>query len=142
MSSSSAENGSVREDELENDALVMDHGGDIPEAMAENGEDTGGRIVEILAEERAGTSSPLAHENGINGRGYRNAQKNDDASAALFPEPISQRPASPMESEASFPDDTPSVQVPHSYPTVKSALLIYYSRVQLCLPQVAVFFHQ
>lgn len=113
MSSSSAENETVGEHELENDALVMDQEEkeNSPEAMDDNDVIKGGRIADILAEERAAASSPLAHENGINGRGYKNTHNDDDASEASFQESIPRRPASPMESETSVPDDTPSVQV-------------------------------
>lgn len=111
MSSSSVDNESGADEETIN--------GDVPTitdpAGAENGIKTGGgggRIAQLLQEEREAAPTPLAVGNGTNA--YKDAastlqgeNRSEDGSVEGLP----RRPASPGESVLSIPDDTPSVQV-------------------------------
>jgi hypothetical protein len=99
----------------------------------------GGRIVELLEEERANAPTPI--ENGFRGRGYQHVQGSDqaseDGSVQLRPPP---RGESPSGSLLSIPDDTPSVQVNRSYLELKS-YADPFQRVQLCPLLEAVYYH-
>jgi hypothetical protein len=69
----------------------------------------GGRIVELLEEERTGTITPAA--NGFGGKEYRTIQGPDEASEDGSVDQAPRRVESPSGSVLSNPDDSPSVQV-------------------------------
>lgn len=88
---------------------------------AENGAHTagGGRIAELLKEERQNADTPEPLGNGTNL--YKATQDvyvtSEDGSLDALP----RRPASPIDSMLSLPDDSPSVQV--SGPSASSLVL-------------------
>lgn len=69
----------------------------------------GGRISELLQEEREGASTPQPLGNGINR--YKAAQQVESASEDGSLEALPRRTGSPIDSLLSIPDDSPSVQV-------------------------------
>jgi vacuolar protein sorting-associated protein 8 len=77
------------------------------------GSPEGGRVVELLEEERAGAITPIA--NGFSGKDYRTFQGPDEASENGSVDQAPRRVESPSGSILSNPDDSPSVQVslPH-----------------------------
>lgn len=74
-----------------------------------SGMPAGGRVVELLEEEMADTTTPVA--NGFRGKGYRNIQGQDEASDDGSVDETPRRAESPLGSVLSNPDDSPSVQV-------------------------------
>lgn len=77
---------------------------------SENGTRSGGgRIVELLQEERDGSSTPQPLGNSTSR--YKSIPRIDDGSEDRSAEALPQRAASPIESIQSIPDDSPSVQV-------------------------------
>jgi len=69
----------------------------------------GGRVVELLEEERTGALTPIA--NGFSGKDYRTFQGPDEASDNGSVDQTPRRVDSPSGSVLSNPDDSPSVQV-------------------------------
>lgn len=69
----------------------------------------GGRIVELLQEERDSASTPPQLGNGINH--YKAVQQIDSPSEDRSPHALPRRTGSPIDSLLSVPDDSPSVQV-------------------------------
>lgn len=69
----------------------------------------GGRIAELLEEERAGSITPVT--NGFGGKNYRAFQGPDNASEDGSVDQAPHRVESPAGSVLSIPDDSPSVQV-------------------------------
>ena len=86
---------------------------DRPAAKLDGGENGirpgGGRIVELLQEERDGSSTPQPLGNGTSR--YKSIPQLDDGSEDGSAEALPQRAGSPIESIQSIPDDSPSVQV-------------------------------
>ena len=106
MSSSSAENDSGTEETINDNKSILDNGKD----DVGNGDAVGARIVELLQEERdaaPATPQPLGDGNNPYKAATERENEVEDVSAEVRP----QRPASPIESLLSIPDDTPSVQV-------------------------------
>lgn len=68
----------------------------------------GGRIVELLQEEREAASTPV--QNGFGGSGYKQVQE-DTASENGSLQATIRGVGSPAESFVSGPDETPSIQV-------------------------------
>ncbi|RDL42533.1 uncharacterized protein BP5553_02512 [Venustampulla echinocandica] len=109
MSSSSAESDSgVEEDTVDGD--VAGRGQDrVTQGESENeGEESQGRIVELLQEEREGASTPQPVGNGTNR--YRATRDIESDSQDGSEDTLPRRPESPIESVMSIPDDSPSVQ--------------------------------
>jgi hypothetical protein len=104
----------------ETSAVAEDGLGDEP-AKLENAEETignygssvdmpgGRRIVELLEEERAGATTPIA--NGFGGKGYKDSRGLDEASEDGSIDQVPRQVDSPSGSVLSNPDDSPSVQV-------------------------------
>ena len=69
----------------------------------------GGRIIELLEEERTGALTPIT--NGFSGKDYRTFQAPDEASEDGSVDHAPRRVESPSGSVLSNPDDSPSVQV-------------------------------
>jgi hypothetical protein len=69
----------------------------------------GGRIVELLEEERTGAITPIT--NGFSGKDYKAFQGPDEASEDGSVDQSPRRIDSPAGSVLSIPDDSPSVQV-------------------------------
>lgn len=113
MSSSSVENDSGEEEKNNGDAPARD------ERQTELGRSRNGphpaeeRVVELLQEERDGPPTPQQISNRTNR--YKAVQQLDDGSEDDSSQALPRRPGSPPESVVSNPDDTPSVQVIHSY---------------------------
>jgi hypothetical protein len=108
MSSSSVDSDNGAEEETINGDVVAaathlaDNGGNEDSTHA-----AGGRIAELLQEERDGGFTPLG--NGTNR--YRLVQQTSNESEDGSSEILPRRPESPIESILSNPDDSPSVQV-------------------------------
>ncbi len=108
--SSSTEKDTGLEDGMADEPAVLENGdGDIGNHGEHDGVPDGGRIIEILEEERAGPSTPV--QNGLNSRVYKNIQETDQASEDVSLEQTPHRAESPTASILSDPDHTPSVQV-------------------------------
>lgn len=82
----------------------------------------GGRIVELLEEERTGTITPVA--NGFSGRDYKTIQGPDEASEDGSVDEAPRRVESPSGSVLSNPDDSPSVQVHTRLCKMKTKLIV------------------
>jgi hypothetical protein len=116
MSSSSADNDSGAEEGTIN--------GDVKSAVSHtptqegdtNGtQQAGGRILELLAEERDDASTPEPLGNGINR--FKKIPRIDDISEDGSTDALPRRPESPVDS---IPDDSPSVQVVLSCPSSRT----------------------
>jgi hypothetical protein len=109
MSSSSVENDSGAEDAINGDVAAEN----LHAPYTENGENGkqngGGRIAELLQEERGAAPTPQPLGNGINR--YKAAQQIDDGSEDGSVENLPRRKGSPIDSLLSIPDDSPSLQV-------------------------------
>lgn len=110
MSSSSADNDSGAEDDTINrNGRSTDSQSPTPRAIdgITNGtRQIGGRILELLEEEREDAPTPAPLGNGVNR--YKKIPRIDDLSEDGLPDALSARPESPVDS---IPDDSPSVQV-------------------------------
>src|ERR1035441_3825556 len=110
MSTSSEDNDSGAEEAtLNGDEL---NGGQVTPTQTsnENGSPAaGGRIAELLQEERKGASTPPQLGNGINR--YKAIQQIESPSEDGSLDALPRRPDSPVDSMLSVPDDSPSVQV-------------------------------
>jgi hypothetical protein len=110
MSTSSEDNDSGAEEAtLNGDEL---NGGQVTPTQTsnENGiAPAGGRIAELLQEEREGASTPPQLGNGINR--YKAIQQMETPSEDGSLDPIPRRADSPVDSMLSIPDDSPSIQV-------------------------------
>lgn len=71
------------------------------------------RIAEILEEERQSSATPAPLGNGLVSDRYREIlhDQREDGSEDGSTGPVGKRPASPVDSLLSVPDDSPSVQV-------------------------------
>lgn len=101
---SGAEEETINGDALAADEHPANHGGIRNGAHA-----AGGRIAELLQEERDGAFTPEPLGNGTNR--YRLAQQTEDGSEDGSSEVLPRRAESPIESIISNPDDSPSIQV-------------------------------
>lgn len=72
----------------------------------------GGRIAELLKEERQNIGTPEPLGNGANR--YKRALEIDDVSDEEYQDAVPGRSDSPVDSMLSIPDDTPSIQVGHT----------------------------
>ncbi|KAL3422188.1 vacuolar assembly sorting protein vps8 [Phlyctema vagabunda] len=113
MSSSSAENDSGAED----DGGSTIRGSQDGHASVPNGNENGPspspggtRIVEMLQEEREGTSSPHHLGNGTLATRYKEMQQSDGVSEDGSIDAVPRRVGSPVDSILSNPDHSPSVQ--------------------------------
>ncbi len=107
MSDSSEENDSGAEEATINGDA---YNGTEDVGDVENGPSpTGGRISELLQEEREGASTPQPLGNGVNR--YKAAQQPESASEDGSLDALPRRTGSPIDSLLSVPDDSPSVQV-------------------------------
>ncbi len=101
---SGAEEATLNGDEINGRALtptqISNEDGTLP---------AGGRIVELLQEERDSASTPPRLGNGINH--YKNVKQIDSPSEYGSPDALPRRTGSPIDSLLSVPDDSPSVQV-------------------------------
>lgn len=109
MSDSSEENDSGAEEATIN-GYTYNGAEDI--ADTENNENgpspIGGRIAELLQEEREGASTPQQLGNGVNRyKAVQQEASSEDGSLETLP----RRAGSPIDSLLSVPDDSPSVQV-------------------------------
>ncbi|KAE8451100.1 hypothetical protein EG329_004772 [Mollisiaceae sp. DMI_Dod_QoI] len=106
MSDSSEENDSGAEEATINGDA---YNGTEDVGDVENGPSpTGGRISELLQEEREGASTPQPLGNGVNR--YKAAQQPESASEDGSLDALPRRTGSPIDSLLSVPDDSPSVQ--------------------------------
>jgi hypothetical protein len=115
--SSSVENDSGAEEETINGDVPVPAAEETPAIHKSNGNGShpaGGRIVELLQEERDGASTPEQLGNGTNR--YKFVQQLDNESEDGSSEALPRRAGSPLESILSNPDDSPSVQVIISQP--------------------------
>jgi len=97
----------------------------------------GGRVVELLEEERTGALTPIA--NGFSGKDYRTFQEPDEASEDGSVDQAPRRIESPSGSILSNPDDSPSVQV--SYPLLQNEALANCLRGLFFLLQEVAYSH-
>jgi hypothetical protein len=97
----------------------------------------GGRVVELLEEERTGALTPIA--NGFSGKDYRTFQGPDEASEDGSVDQAPRRIESPSGSILSNPDDSPSVQV--SYPLLHNEALANCPRGLFFLLQEVAYSH-
>jgi vacuolar protein sorting-associated protein 8 len=107
--SSSSENDSGAEVDTINGDVANGEQRTPADEESNNGRREGGRIVELLQEEREGTSTPQKVGNGT--KRYRAAQPVESASEDGSMDDVPRRAESPIESVLSIPDDSPSVQV-------------------------------
>ena len=106
MSSSSVDNDSGTEETINDNKSILDDRKD----DVGNGDAVGARIVEFLQEERdAAPATPQPLGDGSNP--YKAATERENEVEDVSAEVTLQRPASPIDSLLSIPDDTPSVQV-------------------------------
>jgi hypothetical protein len=107
MSSSSADNDSgAEEDTINGDAKSAGSHTPTQEGIANGTQAAGGRILELLGEERDDAPTPEPLGNGINR--YKKVPRIDDISEDGSSDALPRRPESPADS---IPDDSPSVQV-------------------------------
>lgn len=110
MSSSSVENDSgAEEDGTNGDAAATSLDAPYTERDENGKQNGGGRIAELLQEERGAAPTPQPLGNGTNR--YKAAQQIDDTSEDGSVETLPRRRGSPIDSLLSIPDDSPSVQV-------------------------------
>jgi hypothetical protein len=110
MSSSSVDNDSGAEEATINGDEI--NGNSHTPTQISNGNGTpltGGRIAELLKEEREGATTPEPLGNGTNR--YKATQDLEITSEDGSLDALPKRAASPIESMLSIPDDSPSVQV-------------------------------
>lgn len=110
MSSSSVDSDNGAEGYVFNGDVAA--GNDHAPGVEENGNGKhhgGGRIAELLQEERDAAPTPQQLGNGINR--YKNPQQIDSGSEDGLAEVLPRRAGSPLDSTLSIPDDSPSVQV-------------------------------
>lgn len=109
MSSSSVENDSGAEEDTINGGVLAE-GVHAPYIESgENGKQNGGgRIAQLLQEEKGAAPTPQPLGNGTNR--YKAAQQRDDGSEDGSVETLPHRKGSPADSVLSIPDDSPSVQ--------------------------------
>ena len=113
MSSSSADNDSgAEEDTINGDASPESHDDVVKNGNGNGNHPAGGRIVELLQEERGGASTTQQLGNGTNR--FKAAQPVDDTSENSSSEALPYPPGSPAGSGLSIPDDSPSVQAGQS----------------------------
>jgi hypothetical protein len=130
--SSSVENDSGAEEETINGDVLVPAAEEPPTNHKGNGNGShpaGGRIVELLQEERDGASTPEQLGTGTNR--YKAVQQLDNESEDGSSEALPRRAGSPIESILSNPDDSPSVQVNITATLSDSSKL--YHRALLCL---------
>ncbi|KAF4629617.1 hypothetical protein G7Y89_g8528 [Cudoniella acicularis] len=109
MSSSSVDNDSGAEEETINGDAIDRRQDVLAHGERENGnKPVEGRIVELLQEEREGSLTPQQVGNGTNR--YKTIGALESASEDGSLDTLPRRPASPIESLMSIPDDSPSVQ--------------------------------
>lgn len=103
----------MEEDTVDGD--VTDRGQDgISRSESENREEESqGRIVELLQEEREDASASQSVGNGTNR--YKAAREMESDSQDGSEDTLPRRPESPIESVMSIPDDSPSVQVRYTH---------------------------
>lgn len=77
--------------------------------VADGPSPAGGRISDLLQEEREGASTPQQLGNGVNR--YKAMQQLDSASEDGSVNNVPRRSGSPIDSLLSIPDDSPSIQV-------------------------------
>jgi hypothetical protein len=140
MSNSSEDNDSGAEEAtLNGDEL---NGGQVTPTQSsnENGlPPAGGRIAELLQEERQGASTPPQLGNGINP--YKAFQQIESPSEDGSLDDLPRRSESPVDSMLSVPDDSPSVQVSQTARSLSFTDMI--PRARFFLHQVeAVYCHQ
>lgn len=110
MSSSSVDNESGAEGESVNGDIIIADGAETPTENNENGTQArGGRIVELLQEEREEVTTPPPLGNGTNV--YKEIRYLNSPSEDGSVDTLPKRTGSPIDSLLSIPDDTPSVQV-------------------------------
>lgn len=107
MSSSPADNDSgAEENTINGDGKSAGSHTPTQEGTTNGTQQTGGRILELLEEERDDASTPEPLGNGINR--YKKIPHIDDISEDGSADALRHRPESPVDS---IPDDSPSVQV-------------------------------
>lgn len=109
MSDSSEENDSGAEEATINGDTYNGVEGIADAENIEHGRSpTGGRISELLQEEREGASTPQQLGNGVNRyKAVQQEASSEDGSLETLP----RRTGSPIDSLLSVPDDSPSIQV-------------------------------
>lgn len=107
MSSSLADNDSgAEEDTINGDDKSAGSHTPTQEGTTNGTQQAGGRILELLEEERDDAPTPEPLGNGINR--YKKIPRVDDVSEDGSSDALPRRPESPVDS---IPDDSPSVQV-------------------------------
>ena len=110
MSSSLVANDGGAEENTRNGEAEVENLHEPYTESGENGKQNGGgRIAELLQEERGAAPTPQPLGNGTNP--YKGAQQIDNGSEDGSVETLPRREASPIDSLLSIPDDSPSVQV-------------------------------